>query len=84
MTLGLPGGGAIEYAPRAAGSAAEIRAGLEERRDADLRLGRTSWGPHLDELKIAAGGPSPCAATVRRVSSGRRSSRCFSPSARRC
>ncbi len=53
--LGLPGSGAIEYAPRASGSTAEIRAGLAERRDADLRLGRTSWGPHLDELKIAAG-----------------------------
>lgn len=50
--LGLPGDAALEYAPRAAGSAAEICAGLEERRDADLRLGRTSWGPHLDELKI--------------------------------
>jgi DNA replication and repair protein RecF len=52
--LGLAGGGAIEYAPRAAGSAGEIRAGLAARRDADLRLGRASWGPHLDELKIAA------------------------------
>jgi DNA replication and repair protein RecF len=50
--LGLAGEGAIEYAPRATGSAEEIRAGLAERRDADLRLGRTSWGPHLDELKI--------------------------------
>jgi DNA replication and repair protein RecF len=56
--LGLAGGGAIEYAPRASGSALEIRAGLAGRRDADLRLGRTSWGPHLDELKIAAGGRS--------------------------
>ncbi len=33
------------YAPRAAGSAEEIRAGLAERREADLRLGRSSWGP---------------------------------------
>jgi DNA replication and repair protein RecF len=56
--LGLEGGGEIEYAPRAAGSAEEIRAGLGERRAADLRLGRTSWGPHLDELKISAGGRS--------------------------
>jgi DNA replication and repair protein RecF len=56
--LGLEGGGEIEYAPRAAGSADEIRAGLAERRDADLRLGRTSWGPHLDELKIASAGRS--------------------------
>ena len=50
--LGLPGRAGLEYAPRAEGSAGEIRAGLAERRDADLRLGRTSWGPHLDELKL--------------------------------
>lgn len=56
--LGLAGGGALEYAPRAAGSAEEIRAGLVERREADLRLGRSSWGPHLDELKLAFGGRS--------------------------
>jgi DNA replication and repair protein RecF len=51
--LGLAGDAALEYAPRAVGSAAELRAGLVERREADLRLGRTSWGPHLDELKFA-------------------------------
>ncbi len=56
--LGLEGGAAIEYAPRAAGSAGEIHAGLAERREADLRLGRSSWGPHLDELKIEAAGRS--------------------------
>jgi DNA replication and repair protein RecF len=55
--LGLDGA-AIEYAPRAAGTAAEIRAGLEERREPDIRLGRSSWGPHLDELKLLAGGRS--------------------------
>jgi DNA replication and repair protein RecF len=52
--LGLEGGGEVEYAPRAAGSAEEIRIGLGERREADLRLGRTSWGPHLDEVKFNA------------------------------
>jgi DNA replication and repair protein RecF len=56
--LGLEGGGEIEYAPRAVGSAEEIRAGLNERREADLRLGRTSWGPHLDEVKLNAAGRS--------------------------
>jgi DNA replication and repair protein RecF len=56
--LGLVGGGSLEYAPRAAGSAEEIRAGLAARREADVRLGRSSWGPHLDELKIEAGGRS--------------------------
>lgn len=54
--LGLEGGAELEYAPRAAGSAEEIRAGLEERRDQDIRLGRSGWGPHLDELKVNAGG----------------------------
>lgn len=56
--LGLEGGATIEYAPRAEGSATEIRSGLAERHEADLRLGRTSWGPHLDELKIATAGRS--------------------------
>jgi len=56
--LGLEGGAEIEYSPRAAGTAAEIQGGLAERREADLRLGRTSWGPHLDELKIGTGGRS--------------------------
>jgi DNA replication and repair protein RecF len=49
---------ALEYAPRAAGSAEEIRAGLEERREQDIRLGRSSWGPHLDELKLNSAGRS--------------------------
>ncbi|MBK5218855.1 MAG: DNA replication and repair protein RecF [Thermoleophilia bacterium] len=56
--LGLEGGATLTYAPRAAGSAEEIRAGLEERREADIRLGRSSWGPHLDELKLETGGRS--------------------------
>ncbi len=48
----------LVYAPRASGSAAEIRAGLEERREQDVKLGRSSWGPHLDELKLEAGARS--------------------------
>jgi DNA replication and repair protein RecF len=56
--LGLEGGATLEYAPRAAGSAEEIRAGLEERREQDVRLGRSSWGPHLDELKLTVSGRS--------------------------
>ncbi len=56
--LGLEGGGEVEYAPRASGSAEEIRVGLGERREADLRLGRTSWGPHLDEVKFNSAGRS--------------------------
>jgi DNA replication and repair protein RecF len=56
--LGLEGTAELEYAPRAAGSAEELRAGLEERREQDIRMGRSSWGPHLDELKLAAAGRS--------------------------
>ena len=56
--LGLEGDATLTYAPRAEGSAEEIRAGLEQRRDADLNLGRSSWGPHLDELKLEVGGRS--------------------------
>jgi DNA replication and repair protein RecF len=56
--LGLERGATLEYAPRAAGGVDEILAGLRERRQADLRLGRTSWGPHLDELKVASEGRS--------------------------
>jgi DNA replication and repair protein RecF len=48
----------LEYAPRAVGSAEEIRIGLEERREQDIRLGRSSWGPHLDELKLNSSGRS--------------------------
>jgi DNA replication and repair protein RecF len=55
--LGLEGA-ELRYAPRAEGSAAEIRAGLEERREQDIRMGRSSWGPHLDELKLSAAGKS--------------------------
>jgi len=55
--LGLEGA-RLEYAPRAEGSAEEIRTGLEERREQDIRLGRSSWGPHLDELKLSAAGKS--------------------------
>jgi DNA replication and repair protein RecF len=54
--LGLLGAAAVEYAPRAAGDAEQIRQGLEQRREQDLSLGRSSWGPHLDELKITLAG----------------------------
>ena len=53
--LGLEGA-TIEYAPRASGTVEQLREGLAERREADVRLGRSSWGPHLDELKAASAG----------------------------
>jgi DNA replication and repair protein RecF len=55
--LGL-GEAVLGYAPRASGSEEEIRQGLEERRDQDIRMGRSSWGPHLDDLKLTAAGRS--------------------------
>jgi DNA replication and repair protein RecF len=57
VELGLDDG-SLEYAPRATGTVAEIQLGLEERRDQDIRLGRSSWGPHLDELKLTTTGRS--------------------------
>ncbi|HWW66671.1 MAG TPA: DNA replication and repair protein RecF [Solirubrobacterales bacterium] len=56
--LGLEGSATLEYAPRASGSVEEIRDGLAQRREQELRLGRSSWGPHLDELKTATAGRS--------------------------
>ncbi len=56
--LGLGGAAALVYAPRAEGSVEEIRTGLLERREQDVRMGRSSWGPHLDELKLELGGRS--------------------------
>jgi DNA replication and repair protein RecF len=56
--LGLEGEPRLHYAPRAVGNAEAIRAELERRRGADLRLGRSSWGPHLDELALDTGGRS--------------------------
>lgn len=45
----------LEYAPRATGTAEEIRIALEQRREQEIRAGRSSWGPHLDELKLSIG-----------------------------
>ncbi len=56
VELGLEGEATLEYAPRSPGSPEAIRAGLAERHEADLRLGRSSWGPHLDEVRISTGG----------------------------
>lgn len=55
--LGL-GGAQLEYAPRAAGDPSELRVELEQRREQEIRLGRSNWGPHLDELKLELGGRS--------------------------
>lgn len=55
--LGLGAEVTLEYRPRAdVADADELRAGLAERREADLRMGRSSWGPHLDEVALQRGG----------------------------
>ena len=54
--LGLESEAELAYAPRAEGDAAKLRAGFAERRESDLRLGRTGWGPHLDELRLTLDG----------------------------
>jgi DNA replication and repair protein RecF len=56
--LGLDQGCSLEYVPRASGTALEIRETLERRREQEVQLGRSSWGPHLDELKITSAGRS--------------------------
>lgn len=53
--LGLEGGASLTYAPRCPGDATEIRRELASRREQDTRLGRSSSGPHLDELKLEVG-----------------------------
>jgi DNA replication and repair protein RecF len=56
--LGLEGGTELVYAPRATGTVPELEAGLVERRDQEIRLGRSNWGPHLDDLKLELNGRS--------------------------
>ncbi len=54
--LGLEGPKSLEYRPGSGITADEILTGLEEKLDNDLRLGRTSWGPHHDELRLELDG----------------------------
>ena len=50
---------ASSYAPRARAARSRRSApGWRSAATQDLRLGRSSWGPHLDELKLATGGRS--------------------------
>jgi len=54
--LGLEGSRSLEYRPGAAVGAAELTTGLEERLEADLRLARSTWGPHHDEIRLELDG----------------------------
>jgi DNA replication and repair protein RecF len=54
--LGLEGSNRLVYRPVASDDPSEIETGLEERVDSDLKLGRTGWGPHQDELRLEIDG----------------------------
>lgn len=54
--LGLEGENALIFKPGSTDDPAELEKGLEERLDADLRTGRTTWGPHHDELRLEMNG----------------------------
>lgn len=54
--LGLDGKSLLSYRAGSTGDPDQLERGLEERIDTDLRLGRTSWGPHHDELRLELDG----------------------------
>lgn len=54
--LGLSGENGLSYRAAATDDPAEFEAELEQRLGADLRLGRTTWGPHHDELRLEFNG----------------------------
>jgi DNA replication and repair protein RecF len=56
--LGLPGAAELRYAPRAAPDADALLTELRERRNADLKRGFTTYGPHLDDLDLRLEGRS--------------------------
>lgn len=54
--LGLEGPTRLQYRPGSSTDPATIVEGLEERIEHDLRLGRTTWGPHHDEIRLEMDG----------------------------
>ncbi|MDQ2700948.1 MAG: DNA replication and repair protein RecF [Actinomycetota bacterium] len=54
--LGLEGDSRILYRPGASLEPEEFMTGLASRIDADLRMGRTTWGPHHDEIRLEFNG----------------------------
>lgn len=54
--LGLEGPKSLIYRPGSATSPEEILNGLEQKLEHDLRLGRSSWGPHHDEVRLELDG----------------------------
>ncbi|MCB0827932.1 MAG: DNA replication/repair protein RecF, partial [Solirubrobacterales bacterium] len=54
--LGLDRQTGLTYRPGSAIEAEAIEAGLEQRFESDLKLGRTGWGPHHDEIRLELDG----------------------------
>lgn len=54
--LGLTGENTVEYRPGSSADPEELLNGLSERIENDIRLGRTSWGPHHDEIRLGFNG----------------------------
>ncbi len=54
--LGLSGENELSYRAASTDDPVEFEAGLEHRLEADLRMGRTTWGPHHDELRLEFNG----------------------------
>jgi DNA replication and repair protein RecF len=56
--LGLPGAPELRYTPRADPDEEAFAAELRARRPADLNRGHTTYGPHLDDLRMLVEGRS--------------------------
>ncbi len=54
--LGLDGDNRLEFRPGASLDGYQFIQGLASRFEADLRNGRTTWGPHHDELRLEFNG----------------------------
>jgi DNA replication and repair protein RecF len=54
--LGLADDAELGYAPRADGGAEAIADELRSRRESELQSGRTTYGPHLDEVALKRAG----------------------------
>lgn len=56
LDLGLEGESRLVYRPGASLDAADFQDGLASRTDTDIRSGRTTWGPHHDEIRLEFNG----------------------------
>jgi DNA replication and repair protein RecF len=54
--LGLAGENELIYRAGSTDDPTELEKGLEQRLEADLKLGRTGWGPHHDEVRLEQDG----------------------------